>query len=57
MNAEQMQQFNERPLSPYEKNRATEILVRDGVPDGWITREMMLDVLRHLGLRKAETTK
>jgi hypothetical protein len=41
-----------RPLSPYERNRANEVLLRDQFPMHFVTDEIRLTVLVKLGLRK-----
>ena len=46
------QEQKQRPLTPYERNVADRILMRDGFPDEYVTDETRLQVLKQRGLRK-----
>jgi hypothetical protein len=49
--------YDNRPLTPYERRRADEVLIHSLMPDGYVMDAMRRDVLVTLGLRKGEPKK
>jgi len=45
-------QYNTRPLTEYERERADEFLVAQGWRDSWLNDEVRMQVLVKMGLRK-----